>query len=140
MSETITPFQPIGRQINVQQTTVTPVPTPVATALLTGTAATLYTAPSTSTPIGSIARAKLHNVTFCNTDSSARTITLYLVASGGSAGTSNTVIAAASIPAGKTWTFDAGAFGIPLANGETIQGKASVTSVVTYRISVEEFL
>jgi hypothetical protein len=140
MSDDSVPIVTTTRAITQQRSLVVTTPKVVPTALLTNSTATLYTTPSTTTPIGAIARAKLTSIVFCNTDSSARTVTLYLVASGGTAGVSNTILAGASIPAGKTWVFDVGHDGIPLGNGETIQGRASVTSVVSYRISVVEFL
>ncbi len=128
------------QQITQPRSTGATMPKAVATALLTDSAVTLYTANTRTAPIGAVCRAKLMGIVFCNTDSSARTVTLYIITTGGSAGTSNTILAAASIAAGTTWVFDPGPYGITLAAGDFIQGKASVTNVVTHRISVEEFL
>jgi hypothetical protein len=129
------------RQTFEQRTTRSVTPKAVPTAALTGSAATLYTAPvktrSTGTPG---ATAKLMGINFCNTDSSARTVTLYLIASGGTASAANTVMAAVSIAAGGNYSFPCPTDGIPLASGEFIQGLASVTAVVTHRISIEELL
>ncbi len=129
-----------SRTITQNRSLVVATPAAVQTAQLTNASTTLYTAPSRTTPIGSIARAKLTSIVFCNTDSSARTVTVYLIESGGSVADNRAILKDVSIPAKTTWVFDAGADGIPLANAETIRGLASVTLVVTYRISVVEFL
>ncbi len=128
-----------GSQITQTRTVLLTTPRAVATALLTDTAATLYTSTGKSTPIGAICRSKIQNIVFCNTDSSARTITVYLITSGGTAGASNTILSAKSLAAGETYIFDCGD-GIAMANGDFIQGKASVTNVVTHRISLTEYL
>ncbi len=126
-------------QITQNSTVVATIAKAVASGLLTDTAATLYTSTSKSTSIGAICRSKLMSIFFCNTDSSARTVTVYLVQAAGSPGTSNTILAARSLTAGETFQFDLGD-GIPLLNGEMIQGKASVTNVVTHRVSLIEYV
>ncbi len=132
-------FTTQASQITQNSTIVATVAKGVATALLTGTAATLYTSTSKATPIGNICRAKLMNIVFCNTDSGAQTVTLYLITTGGTAGASNTILSAKSLAAGETYIFDCGD-GIALNNGDFIQGKASLTNVVTHRISLIEYL
>jgi hypothetical protein len=126
--------------IQTARTAVAVVPTGVVCGQLAGSSGTLYTAPSTTTPLGSITRAILTSIVFCNTDGSARTITIYLVENGGSAAANRAIISGKSLNAAETWTFDCGHFGIPLLNGETIRGLASSANLVTYRISVVEYL
>ena len=102
---------------------------------LTGSTVTLYTAPTGSIAGATSQKARLTEILFANNDSVARTITLYLVESGGTANAARTVMPAVSIPANTTWRQE---FNTPLESGETVQGKASTTAVITYRISVEE--
>ena len=52
--------------------------------------------------IASNTEAVIRKLSFRNTGSSTRTVTVYLIASGGSAGTTNE-IAVKAIPAGKEW-------------------------------------
>jgi hypothetical protein len=126
--------------IQTARTAVTTVPTGVTCGQLAGSSATLYTAPSTTTPLGGITRAILTSIVFCNTDSGARTITIYLVENGGSAAANRAIISGKSLAANETYTFDCGHFGIPLQNAETVRGLASAANFVTYRISVVEYL
>lgn len=103
-----------------------------------GSNATLYTAPSDTSPTGSTQGALLKSLIICNTDSSARTVTVYLVESGGSAAANRAILSAASIPAATTVMFTFPDDTCPLDSGETVQGLASSASVVTYRINVVE--
>ncbi len=128
-----------ARQLIEQRSLSSSYPRAIPTALLTNAAATLYTAPVKTTPLGTpLATAKLMGINFCNTDTGALTVTLYMIASGGSAGASNTVMAAVSIAAGGNYSFPCPVDGIPLASGEFIQGFAGTTNKVTYRMSIEE--
>lgn len=99
---------------------------------------TLYTAPSDVTPTGNTQGALLKSLVLCNTDSSARTVTIYVVESGGSAAANRAILSAASIPANTTVTLTFPDDTFPLDSGETVQGLASSASVVTYRINVVE--
>jgi hypothetical protein len=96
--------------------------------LLTGTAATLYTTPGATTAV-------IRSITLCNTDSVARTVTLYLIASGGSLGGLNTVLSAFSMAAGETVILDSL---FVMMTGDFIQGLASVTNVVSIRVDGSE--
>lgn len=70
-----------------------------------------------------------------NTDSAAHTITVYKVSSGGSAGSGNELIASLSIPAasGSPPTV-LQLSGLVLDQNDSIQGLASLTSVVNISI------
>lgn len=140
MSEDGTPVQPASRQINLQRNAIAWEPVVGARGVLSNASATLYTAPTKLTPVGTVVTARLTSIIFCNTDSAARTVTLYLVESGGSIAANRTMLAAASIPAGTTWTWEpgSGGYGVPLDDSETVRGLASVTAVVAYRINVEQ--
>ncbi len=96
---------------------------------------TLYTAPTGSIAGAASQKSRLIEIVIANTDSSARTVTIYAVETGGTADAARMILPGVSIPAATSWVL---AFNTPLESGETIQGKASVSAVVTYRISVEE--
>jgi len=102
------------------------------------TNATLYTAPSGTSPTGNTQGALLQSLILCNTDSSARTVTVYVVESGGSAAANRAILSAYSIAANTTvvYTFPSDTF--PLDSGETVHGLASAANVVTYRVNVIE--
>jgi hypothetical protein len=99
---------------------------------------TLYTAPSVSSPTGATQGALLKSLIICNTDSSARTVTVYLVESGGSAAANRAILSGATVAANTTVIFTFPDDTCPLDSGETVQGLASSASVVTYRINVVE--
>ena len=84
-------------------------------------AATLYTVPGSTTTI-------LKQVALCNTASSARTVSIYLVPSGGSAGVTNAVLYDVSVDAKSTTFVNLSAV---MATGDILQGSASVASSVT---------
>ena len=92
----------------------------IPAAQLTSSAATYYTAERCT--------ARVDNMTVTNTDSSAHQLTVYLIASGGSAGDSNTIIDTKSIHAGETYTcpemigkiIPAGSFIQALADADTV--------------------
>lgn len=94
---------------------------------LTTTAATYYSAPSTTTTL-------LKKVTVTNTSGAAATVTLYLVPSGGTAGATNTVTSAKSIPAGGYYeAYEAE--GHVLAPGDSLQALANTAAAVTLMVS-----
>lgn len=94
---------------------------------LTTSAVAYATATGTATLI-------IKKAVFTNIDTVARTITVYLVPSGGSAGAGNTFISALSLSAGQT--FDATSLGnMVLTPGATLQALASAGSVVNCFIS-----
>lgn len=99
---------------------------------------TLYTAPSDTSPTGSTQGAILKTLVLCNTDSSTRTVTIYVVESGGSAAANRMILSVMPIAAGQTLELFYADDEFPLDSGESIQGLASTASVVTYRINVVE--
>ncbi len=106
---------------------------------LSGSSAVLYTAPTiTGNPTAGSVSSFLRGAVVCNTDSSARTYTLRAVESGGTSNDARAQYDEVTIAAHTTHrhTFKDGEF--PLAEGETINGLASVADVVTVRLSVEE--
>lgn len=100
--------------------------------------ATLYTAPSDTSPTGSTQGAILKSLVLCNTDSSARTVTIYVIESGGSVADNRANFKDLSIAAKTTTvlTFPDDCF--MLDSGETIRGLADSANLVTYRINVVE--
>lgn len=105
---------------------------------LTGSNATLYTAPSVTSPTGSTQGALLKSIILCNTDTAARTVTMYVVESGGSAAANRAILSAMSIAASTTVTLTFPDDTFPMDSGETVQGLADTTLKVTYRINVVE--
>jgi hypothetical protein len=106
---------------------------------LTGTSATLYTAPTapvTPNSVGITPVAVIENIWISNTDSAARTVTMYLVEAGGSIGTNRAFMSAVSIPANSVVDI---APDFVLETEATIRGLASVTSVVTVVICGTEY-
>lgn len=99
---------------------------------LTGSAATYYTVPGSTRTI-------IKKLTLTNTDSVTRTVTIYLVPSGGSAAASNVILSAQGITAGETYEVFV-AEGQTLAAGDTIQALASTTSVVNMQASGVEIV
>lgn len=94
---------------------------------LTASAAAYVTAPANTTYV-------IKKAVFTNTDSSARTITVHRVASGGSATAANMIISAFSLSAGQT--YEATSLGnMVMGPGVTLQALASVTSVVNIFVS-----
>lgn len=88
---------------------------------------TYYTCPSKTTVI-------LRRLVACNTDSSARTLTVYMVENGGSAGNSNMAIDAENLTVNQTWVA-AELEGLVLTAGDTIQMVASSASAITVHAS-----
>jgi len=94
---------------------------------LTGAAVTYYTA-------GTGTRAVIKKATFVNDDTSAVTVTVNLVPSGGTAGYANRLIKTKTLTAGETWTCYAIENHVLEAAG-FISMLASVTAKVGCRIS-----
>jgi hypothetical protein len=107
--------------------TVTPKPLVQGT-LLTNSLATYYTVPGSTT-------ATVRAITLCNTDSVARTVSLHLIASGGSAGALNQIFKDVSLNAGETLIDDSTR---ALNAGDFLQAVASVTGVVALRVDGAE--
>jgi hypothetical protein len=106
---------------------------------LTGSAATLYTAPvlQAGLPTGtSQAAALVKSLIMCNTDTSARTVTVYAIESGGSAADNRAVFKDLSIAAKTTVEYFYPDDCFPLGSGEFIQGLADTTLKVTVRLNV----
>jgi hypothetical protein len=108
--------------------------------MLTGTSATLYTAPAAPTnanAVGVNPIAVVERVWISNTDASARTVTLYVVESGGSVADNRAVMKTVSIPANSTvdvepdWVLEASG---------TLRGLADTTLKVTLLVSGTEYL
>jgi len=108
-------------------TTVTPKPL-VQGILLTGSAATLYTVPASTTAV-------IRSLTFCNNDTVARTITLYLVASGDTPADKNTVLREISIASKETLIDDTLRV---LLTGDKVSAFADVTGKVSFRTDGSE--
>lgn len=97
--------------------------TMVAGVLLSDTAGSrLYTVPANF-------QAVIKEIILCNTDSSARTVTIAIVPANGTGGT---VLSALSAAAGGTVVF---ALSTVLNANDQITGSASVTNVVMCRVS-----
>lgn len=92
---------------------------------LTASAVTQYTVPDSTTTI-------VKQIVFCNTDTSARTVTVYAIPSGGSAAAANTIFSAMSLQPGETKVIP---MEMVLPTGAFIQALASSASVVSMRVS-----
>lgn len=101
-------------------------------ALTLGTADFTLTATNQQLLFNNGGALSLTKVVVCNTDSSPRTVTLYKVPAGGTAGTSNEIIAAQSVTNGATVTLPLS--GLVLNTADAVWGLASVTSVVNISI------
>ena len=84
-------------------------------------AATLYTVPGSTTTI-------LKQVSLCNTAAAARTVSIYLVPSGGPAGVAPAGLSDGSVDAKSTTFVNLSAV---MATGDILQGSSSVASSVT---------
>jgi hypothetical protein len=108
--------------------------------MLTGTSATLYTAPAApanANAVGVNPIAIVDKVWLSNTDASARTVTLYVVESGGSVADNRAVMKSVSIPANSTIDIDPS--WVIEASG-TLRGLADTTLKVTVLVSGTEYL
>lgn len=92
--------------------------------LLTASAVTQYTVPSRRT-------FRLEGISIANYNASARTVTIYVVASGGSAADANSIINAFSIPGNDVLVWD-GVIAI-MKTGETLQALASNTNSLIFK-------
>lgn len=102
----------------------------IAGSQLTGSVATYYTATNK--------KATIKNATAVNTTAGAITLTVYIVASGGSATTSNIVISAKSIASGETYNCPE-LVGKVVASGGTIQALASSAASISFQVDgIEE--
>lgn len=99
---------------------------------LTTSAATYYTVPSSTTTV-------INSVALTNTTAGAVTATVYLVASGGSASASNTVLSARSLAAGETYLVP-GCAGMVLAAAGTLQALASANTSISLMASGTEIV
>ena len=70
---------------------------------------------------------------FCNTDSTARDIDVYLVPDGGSAGAATQIYKNVQIAGNDTFVVDMEK--LVLADGDTVEATASLDSVVTATVS-----
>lgn len=98
----------------------------IASQLLTGSAATYYTATN--------CKARIDSFTLTNTDTSAVTVTVYIIASGGTASADETIISAKSLAAGECYTCPE-LVGGWLESGEFVQAFAGTASKVVIRSS-----
>lgn len=99
---------------------------------LTAASVTLYTAPNGSIAGAASQKAVLTEIWLCNTDTSARTVTLYVVESGGSAADNRAILKDVPIAAKTTYRQECWCV---LESNETIRGLADTTLKVTYRFS-----
>lgn len=91
-----------------------------------GTAATtLYTAPASTTSL-------IKNIIICNTTSSAATLTLSLVPSGGSAGVTNRIMSSLNISANDTVAMDLSGV---LSTGDFISALQGTSGSLTLHIT-----
>lgn len=105
---------------------------------LTNANTTLYAAPSGIIAGATSQRAYVRLITLCNTDAATRTVTLDVVESAGSAGTNRRLLSVMPLGTGQTLELYYPADAFPMDPGESIQGLASVTNVVSCQIRVEE--
>lgn len=105
-------------------------PNNIVAAQLTNAAATYYTAPANT-------KAVLKKLTFTNNDTAARTVTVYLVPSAGTAGVTNILVSARAVAAGDTYDCTE-ALGQTLLPAGFIQAFADVASKVTVNGAVAE--
>jgi hypothetical protein len=108
-------------------TTVTPKPL-VEGVLLAATTATLYTVPALTTAV-------MRSFTLCNTDSVARTVTVYLVAFGDSPADKNTIYKEIPIAAKETLEDDTLR---AMLTGDFISAFADVANKVSFRADGSE--
>jgi hypothetical protein len=99
------------------------IPVVIPSAQLTASAAVYYTAPNGVT-------STINNLSLTNTSASPVAVTLYRVASGGSASAANMILSAFSLAAGQTYV-PPQAIGLQLSQGMTLQALASTASAVT---------
>lgn len=106
------------------------VPNSIAAAQLGTAAGVLYVAPAATI-------STVSNLSFTNTDTVPRTVTMYFVPASGTAGAANEIAAPYSLSAGQTWV-PPQAIGLSLTAGASLQASADVAAKVTYAGSVYE--
>lgn len=100
------------------------------------TQSTALTASAATYIAGSLARRKIDKCTIYNSDTVARTVTIHLIPSGGSAVTAN-IVMVKTVQAGETYTCPEVA-GHNLDPSDFLQALASTASVVNLRTSSYE--
>lgn len=105
----------------------------VAPQFLTNADAVYYTVPPTATGQAATT-AKIARAVFVNTTGGAVTLTVAIVAAGGSVSSGNTVINALSIPANQTYTSQALA-GAILPAGTTLHASAGSNTAIQIMVS-----
>lgn len=90
---------------------------------LTASAATYYTVPANT-------KCVLKRITFCNTDTVPRAITIYLVPSAGSAADSNTITKTKTLYPNETWSCP-DSEGHVIEAGGTVQAMADAATAIT---------
>jgi hypothetical protein len=106
------------------------IPKPIAAAALTTSAVAYYTA-------GTGVTATINNLSLTNTSANPVAVTLYNVPNGGTAGTSNELMAAFSIAGGQTYVPPA-AIGLHIGSQGTLQALAATGAVVVIQGGVYE--
>ena len=101
---------------------------------LSNSSGTLYTAPSGTIAGASSQKAILREIWLSNTDTSTRTVTLYVVENGGSAADNRALLKDVTIAAKTMYRIECECV---LESGETVRGLADSASKVTYRLSGE---
>lgn len=99
---------------------------------LAAASGTLYTAPSGTIAGASSQKAILREVWLSNTDTTARTVTLYVVENGGSVADNRALLKDVSIAAKTMYRIECECV---LESNETVRGLADSASKVTYRLS-----
>lgn len=90
---------------------------------LATTSSTLYTSPALTTT-------RIDDVTVCNTSTTAKTVTVYVVESGGSVGNATTVVKTKTVGASETITLS-DLTGFVLETGDTLRALASAATSVS---------
>lgn len=94
---------------------------------LASSVAAYYTSPASTTTV-------IKKLVFTNTDSTAHTVTVYLVTSGDAAANSNTLVKAVPVAPGDTYEcFESE--GMVLAAGDSLQAFADAGTAVTIQAS-----
>lgn len=127
-----------SRVVQMQRDQVTLFPKCGGRGQLTTSSATLYTAPTGTTPTGATQSALLKSIILCNTDTTSKTVTIYLVETGGSVADNRAILKDLTIAAKTTHTEFFPDDCCPLDGGETVRGLASANTTVTYRVNVVE--
>jgi len=127
----------VSRQATIQARN--PIEKTLARGQITNATTTLYTAPAAPTVANSVGLNPVTRITeiwLCNTDTATRTVTVYVVESGGSAADNRAILKDATIAA-KT------SYRIPcettLEASATVQAVADTTLKVSYLLSGFEF-